>query len=596
MSDERRQGGGGSSRGGGSGGTGRGGSGQGGSGQGGSGGSGGSGRRGHDGRRTGGGGGGPQRGPERRKPATPAPSKPGAVQPARRVALDVIAAVRADDAYANLLLPMRIADARLSPADAGLATELTYGTLRRRGYYDRVIELASGRPIDEIDGAVRDVLELGAHQLLSMRVAQHAAVNESVELARAVASRSATGFVNGVLRAITRTPAEEWLGRVTDSAESDDDRLALTSSHPAWIVRAFRRALVADGVPEAEVSAELDALLEADNTPARLSLVALPGLADREALQRDATAAAPGDGSGDAPGEHPDALEAVLAGASDPADDDGTGFDPAPSASGTAVGDGERRVPAAFEPAPLSPIGLVAPTGDPASIPAVRAGTVRVQDEGSQLAALALTRARPITAGERWLDLCAGPGGKTAVLAAEAGIAGATVTANEPIAARAGLVRRAVAALPEPPVVWERDGTRLGRENDEGFDRILVDAPCTGLGALRRRPEARWRKTPADVAELVALQQQLIDAAVAALKPGGLLAYVTCSPHVAETRGQVQGALRRWPDALRQLDAQDVLRQLTDGAVELGGADLAVQLWPHRNTTDAMFIALFEKR
>ncbi|MBF4573615.1 rRNA small subunit methyltransferase B [Herbiconiux sp. VKM Ac-1786] len=558
---------------------------------------GGSGRRGHDGRRTGGGGAGAQRrGPERRKPATPAPSRPGVVQPARRVALEVIAAVRADDAYANLLLPVRIADARLSPADAGLTTELTYGTLRRRGYYDRVIELASGRPIDEIDGAVRDVLELGAHQLLSMRVAQHAAVNESVELARAVASRSATGFVNGVLRAITRTPAEEWLERVTDSAESDEDRLALTSSHPAWIVRAFRRALVADGVPEAQVSAELDALLEADNTPARLSLVALPGLADREALERDANAGAPGGArSGDAPGEHPDALDAVLAGASDPADDDGTGFDAAPAASGTAVGPAAR-VPAAFEPAPLSPIGLVAPTGDPASIPAVRAGTMRVQDEGSQLAALALTRARPITAGERWLDLCAGPGGKTAVLAAEAGLAGATVIANEPIAARAGLVRRAVAALPEPPVVWERDGTRLGRENDEGFDRILVDAPCTGLGALRRRPEARWRKTPADVADLVALQQQLIDSAVAALKPGGLLAYVTCSPHVAETRGQVQGALRRWPDTLVQLPAQDVLRQITDGAVELGGDDPAVQLWPHRNTTDAMFIALFEKR
>ncbi|MCS5713019.1 rRNA small subunit methyltransferase B [Herbiconiux sp. CPCC 205716] len=525
------------------------------------------------------------------------------VQAARRVALEVIAAVRSDDAYANLLLPVRIADARLSPADAGLATELTYGTLRRRGYYDRVIELASGRPIDEIDGAVRDVLELGAHQLLSMRVAQHAAVNESVELARAVASRSATGFVNGVLRAITRTPAEEWLGRVTESAESDDDRLALTSSHPAWIVRAFRRALVADGVPESEVDAELDALLEADNTPARLSLVALPGLADRAALQRDATAAAPATdavtepgATAPEPGADPEELELALAAATDPADDDGSGFDAAPAASGTAVGDTARRVPTAFEPAPLSPIGLVAPTGDPAAIPAVRAGTVRVQDEGSQLAALALTRSRPVTAGERWLDLCAGPGGKTAVLAAEAGLAGATVIANEPIAARAGLVRRAVAALPEPPEVWERDGTRLGRSTDEGFDRILVDAPCTGLGALRRRPEARWRKTPADVADLVALQQRLVDSAVAALKPGGLLAYVTCSPHVAETRGQVQGALRRWPDTLVQLDAQEVLREITGGAVQLGGADAAVQLWPHRNTTDAMFIALFEKR
>ncbi|WP_291056162.1 transcription antitermination factor NusB [Herbiconiux sp.] len=474
------------------------------------------------------------RGPERRKPATPS-NRPAAVQPARRIALEVITAVREDDAYANLLLPTKIAAARLDTSDAGFATELTYGTLRLRGYYDRVIELASGRPIDEIDGVVRDILELGAHQLISMRTATHAAVNESVELARQHASRSATGFVNGVLRGITRTPASEWLDRAMESAADDDERLAVASSHPAWIIRAFRRALTADGVSDTDLAFELDDLLEADNTPARLSLAALPGLIDRE-----------------------------------------------------EVGEGT-------EPAPLSPIGLRAPTGDPAGIAAVHAGTARVQDEGSQLAALALSRARPVEAGERWLDLCAGPGGKTAVLAAEARLGGAVVIANEPVPARAGLVRRAVEALPEPPEVWERDGTAIGTDAPESFDRILVDAPCTGLGALRRRPEARWRKTPGDVAELVALQQRLIDSAVRALKPGGLLAYVTCSPHVAETRGQVQGALRRWDGQLEQLDAQNVLREITSDAVVLGGPDAAVQLWPHRNTTDAMFIALFRK-
>ncbi|MGD8194733.1 RsmB/NOP family class I SAM-dependent RNA methyltransferase [Herbiconiux sp. P18] len=535
---------------------------------------------------------GDRRGPQRRKPASPEPA-PGAVQPARRIALEVITAVRADDAYANLLLPTKISAARLSPADAGLATELTYGTLRRRGYYDRVIELASGRSIDEIDGPVRDVLELGAHQVLSMRVAQHAAVNESVELARAVASRSSTGFVNGVLRALTRTPAEEWLKRATDAAADDDERLEILSSHPAWIIRAFRRALVADGVPADRVARELEELLEADNTPARLSLVALPGLADRA----DLDPAGGGGALAEVGPAHPETelveLETVLDVVSDPADDDGTGLDATPAASGTAVANA---APADFAPAPLSPIGLVAPTGDPAAIPAVRAGVVRVQDEGSQLAALALSRARPIEEGELWLDLCAGPGGKTAVLAAEARLAGATVIANEPVPARAGLVRRAVAALPEPIVVWERDGTRVGEQSPEGFDRILVDAPCTGLGALRRRPEARWRKTPADVADLVALQQNLVDSAVRALKPGGILAYVTCSPHVAETRGQVQGALRRWGDTLEQLDTQEVLREISGGSVELGAADRAVQLWPHRNTTDAMFIALFVKR
>jgi 16S rRNA (cytosine967-C5)-methyltransferase len=457
------------------------------------------------------------------------------VQPARRIALEVIAAVRADDAYANLLLPSKIAAARLDAADAGLATELTYGTLRMRGYYDRVIELASGRGVGEIDGAVLDVLELGCHQILSMRVAQHAAVNESVELARQVASRSSTGFVNGVLRAITRTAPAEWLDRAMESVDDDDEKLAIAASHPAWVIRAFRRALLADGVAASDAPFQLDELLEADNTPARLSLTALPGLIERD-----------------------------------------------------QVGEGT-------VPSPLSPIGLLAPTGDPASIRAVHEGTARVQDEGSQLAALALTRVRPVVAGERWLDLCAGPGGKTAILAAEARLAGAEVIANEPVAARAGLVRRAIAAIPDAPVVWERDGTTIGDDEPESFDRILVDAPCTGLGALRRRPEARWRKAPSDVADLANLQQRLIDSAVRALKPGGVLAYVTCSPHVGETRGQVQGALRRWGDALEQLDSQQVLTEVTEGAIELGAPDAAAQLWPHRNNTDAMFIALFQK-
>ena len=135
--------------------------------------------------------------------------------------------------------------------------------------------------------------------------------------------------------------------------------------------------------------------------------------------------------------------------------------------------------------------------GDPAHWPAVRGGRARVQDEGSQLAALALSRARPIRRGERWLDLCAGPGGKAALLAAEAVAGGATLVANELVPARAELVRKALAVFDTPPEVWELDGTTVGSLHPQQFDRILLDAPCTGLGALRRRPEARWRKQPA---------------------------------------------------------------------------------------------------
>ena len=453
---------------------------------------------------------------------------PGTVQPARRIALDVLIAVRESDAYANLLLPVRLERARLSPADAGLATELTYGTLRMQGYYDRVIELAAHRAADDIDPAILDVLRLACHQLLSMRVAQHAAVDEAVSLARTVGSNSATGFVNGVLRTITRTAPDEWMRRVLDAAASDDDRLAAQYSHPQWVIRSFRQSLASEGR-----ESELEALLAADNTAPRVGLTALPGESKVEEL--------------------------------------------------------------VAEPSRYSPVGASLDGGDPSRLPAIRSGKARVQDEGSQLAALALSRARPIEPGEQWLDLCAGPGGKAALLNAEAIRAGAVLTANELVPARAGLVRNALAVFDPLPEVWELDGTTVGDAYPGRFDRILLDAPCTGLGALRRRPESRWRKQPKDVADLAALQFALLRSAVEALKPGGILAYVTCSPHLGETRVAVQSALRKLGDEVSTIDTQAVLAAVTREPLELPAAQ-HVQLWPHRHGTDAMFIQLLRKK
>jgi 16S rRNA (cytosine967-C5)-methyltransferase len=244
-------------------------------------------------------------------------------------------------------------------------------------------------------------------------------------------------------------------------------------------------------------------------------------------------------------------------------------------------------------PSPFSPVAATLDSGDPLQLLAVREGRARVQDEGSQLAALALSRARPIEPGERWLDLCAGPGGKAALLAAEALLGGAVLTANELVPARAQLVRNALAVFDAPPEVWEQDGTAIGEEYPETFDRILIDAPCTGLGALRRRPEARWRKVPRDVAQLSGLQAALLDSGLRALKPGGILAYVTCSPHLAETKVIVEGALRKWPTVAR-VDTKAVLDDVTEQELDLPVGE-HVQLWPHRHGTDAMFIQLLTK-
>ncbi|MFG6502102.1 RsmB/NOP family class I SAM-dependent RNA methyltransferase [Microbacterium sp. P05] len=452
-------------------------------------------------------------------------------QAARRVAFEVLRAVSADDAYANLLLPHSIRRAALSTQDAGLATELTYGTLRRRGTYDALIALAADRPTDQIDPAVLDALRLGAHQLLSTRVASHAAVHESVELARSAGSRGAAGFANAVLRRISRDTPGEWYERLEQSARSDDERRGVLSAHPVWIIRALRRALGAEGRAD-----ELDALLAADNDAPRVGMLALPGLAER---------------------------------------------------------------PEGAQPTRFAPDGFVLAGGDPEHLVTDSDGRLRVQDEGSQLAALALSRAVPVREGERWLDLCAGPGGKTALLAAEALAGGARLDANEIVPARAGLVRRAVEGVPLEVEVSVEDGRARARRTPDTYDRVLVDAPCTGIGALRRRPEARWRKTPADIPALADLQRELVLAAFVALKPGGILGYVTCSPHLAETAGIVAEVRRELGDAVEDLDAREVVSRVSQHPIDLpeqqDGSGRA-QLWPHRHGTDAMSIALLQKR
>ncbi|MEV8357539.1 transcription antitermination factor NusB [Microbacterium sp. NPDC076895] len=453
---------------------------------------------------------------------------------ARQVAFDTLRAVHDADAYANLVLPTAIARARLSPADAALATELTYGTLRQQGTWDAVIAVAANRPAESLDPPVLDILRLGVHQLLATRVPPHAAVNESVSLTRSSAGERAVGFVNAVLRKVGEADAETWISRAEDAARSDEERLSVRTSHPVWVIRALRRALDDEGR-----ASELLELLAADNDPPRVTMAALPGLAT---------------------------------------------------------------APEESEPTSFSPYGFRAPAGDPGRLVAASNGALRVQDEGSQLAALALSEVDPVRPGERWLDLCAGPGGKTALLAArvlqarEAGIP-VDLEANEVSSTRAGLVRRSLEPIPFEVVVSEEDGRE--RVGANAYDRILVDAPCTGLGALRRRPESRWRKSPQDVAPLADLQRELLSAAVTGLRPGGVVAYVTCSPHLVETRDVVAAVRDQHRDELDELDARDVLHRVSRSALDLasptGGGGRA-QLWPHRHGTDAMSITLLRRR
>ena len=466
------------------------------------------------------------------------PSKPyrrPVKDPVRILAFDALRAVEERDAYANLVLPPLLRKARekgdFDSRDAALATELVYGTLRRQGTYDAIIAECVDRPLAEVDPPVLDVLALGAHQLLGTRIPTHAGVSTTVELARVVLGDGRAKFVNAVLRKIAVQDLESWLDRITPPYDDDpEEHLGIRHAHPRWVVSALWDALGGG-------SRGMEELLEADNERPEVTLVARPGRATTEEL---------------------------------------------------LVGDA---VPGRWSPYAVR----LAEGGEPGALDAVREGRAGVQDEGSQLVALALADAplepAPGDGGtvrdERWLDGCAGPGGKAALLGALAAERGAVLLAAEKQSHRARLVGRALAGNPGPYSVITADATRPAWQ-PETFDRVLVDVPCTGLGALRRRPEARWRRRPEDVAAFAPLQRDLLRQALNSVRVGGVVGYATCSPHPAETRAVVDDLVKETGAEL--IDARPLLPEMPG----LGdGPD--VQLWPHLHGTDAMYLALLRR-
>ena len=458
--------------------------------------------------------------PAGRRPGPARPAPRREADPARRVAYDLLRAVDERDAYANLTLPALLRERGLTGRDAAFATELGYGTLRAAGALDEFLARCADRPVGAMDPAARAALRLGAYQLLRTRVPPHAAVSATVDLA----PRRAAGFVNAVLRRLARQDWDAWVAEVAPPDELG--RLALRHAHPRWIAAAFADALGGD-------LGETDAALAADDARPQTHLVARPGRIDRDRLA-------------------------------------------------------ER---AGGEPGPWSPYAVRLPSGgDPGALAAVRDGRAGVQDEGSQLCALALARVPLDGPDTRWLDLCAGPGGKAALLGSVAALRSGPgagpgpatrVVAVELAEHRARLVAATTAGLPVDVV--RADGT-VPPWRPGWADRVLVDAPCTGLGALRRRPEARWRRSPDDLTALTRTQRALLRRGIEATRPGGVIAYVVCSPHLAETRDAVDEVLA------------DGTADLLDAGPYFPADGPTVQLWPHRHGTDAMFCALLRRR
>lgn len=431
--------------------------------------------------------------------------------PARTAAFRILRAVTGSGAYANLELARQRES--MSAQDAAFVTELVAGTCRAMGSYDRIIVAASGRKLGSLQPAAVDLLRLGSHQLLSMRVPAHAAISATADLAALEVGERLVGLVNAVLRKVASRDWDGWV-ELLGATEDPLGRLALAYHHPRWVAEAFAAVLPA---------AELEPLLAVDNVAAATTLAVRPGLAEVAEL--------------------------------------------------------------GLIPARYSPYGGYT-DGDPGAVAAVADGRVGVQDEGSQLVTLALARAE--APDGPWLDLCAGPGGKTALLTGLAQQSGQRLLASERHPHRAGLVAANVRGYPadQRPLIVAADGTAPPWQ-EQSFSKVLADVPCTGLGALRRRPESRWRRQPSDLPGLVALQRELLASAVASTKHGGIIGYVTCSPHQAETVEVVDTVA----DQVEVLSAPEYLPEVPNAAL----GDF-VQLWPHRHNTDAMFLALLRRR
>ncbi len=443
----------------------------------------------------------------------------------RMIAIRVVERVQRAGAYADLALHHALVESHLPAADRGLATELVYGTLRWRGRLDYLIHQALDRDPAKLEPLVASALRVGAYQLFfSDRIPASAAVDEAVRCARAMGLERATGLINAVLRRLAREGAEIALPEL---ASDPLGHLVHACSLPVWLAERW----LAELGPE-----EAAALATALNAPAPVTARANRTQITRAALLEELHA------------RFPDAVACRYA-----------------------------------------PDGIVlGGRGDPGQDPAFLGGRLSLQDEASQLV-VELLDPQP---GDRILDTCAAPGTKTAAIAERLDGEGPRgvghVLALDRHPRRLKLVARGIRRLRIGGVATlERDATKSLEdllEHGGPFDRILVDAPCSGLGSLRRNPDARWRIQPRDLAELAVVQRAILESAAAVLRPGGSLVYSTCTLTREENDEVVRGFLAtrsRWRIASRE-EAPDSLRELVDE----GGA---LRIWPHRHDMDGFF-------
>jgi 16S rRNA (cytosine967-C5)-methyltransferase len=464
------------------------------------------------------------------------------IAPARVAAYDILCAISSGSAD----LPTALAAARTGLSDErdrALAAEITSGVQRWRAALDHLIAEFARRPIDRLDPEVVEILRLSAYQLLHLtRVPAAAVVDDAVDLTRRMGKRSASGFVNAVLRSISRRraslplPPRPVMGSERDAALQ---YLSITLSHPRWLAERWFDRLGFDAAAT---------WMQFNNTPASVTLRANRLKTTREAL----TERLAGDRS-------------------------------ARSGSFREESTGEEVL---VHPTAFAPDGLIVDEGHPLRGPGLEHGWFVVQDEASQLVTL-LAGDRPLA---RVLDTCASPGGKTTALAALMEGHGLLV-ACDVRDRRVDLLRRTLRASGASNVHVVQADLLRPLPFTAVFDCVLVDAPCSGLGTLRRDPDIRWRRRERELPSLAAAELTMLQHAAERVAPGGRLVYATCSSEPEENEGVADAFLATTP-GFSALPAGRATARLAGTLVDARGH---LRTQPHLHGLEAFFGAVFEK-
>lgn len=445
---------------------------------------------------------------------------------ARDTALQVLTGVEQEGAYSNLLLNGALQKSGLSGPDAGLATELVYGTISRLNTIDYLLEPFVSKGLGKLQPWVRNLLRLSFYQVYYLdRIPPHAAVNEAVNIAKKRGHQGISGMVNGVLRSVLRSKDEL---KIPDHL-SPVARISLQHSHPEWLVS---RWIEQYGEETAE------AICQGNNEPPSVSVRVNTARINRDELLKQM---------------------------------EEQGLDVSASR--------------------LSPDGIIVKSGGNMALTAwYREGLLSVQDESSMLVAHAVDP-QP---GMSVLDCCAAPGGKTCHIAEKLEGSG-KVVANDIHPHKAKLIEDQALRLDLSNVVTlSEDAAKLAeRFPQESFDRILLDAPCSGLGVIRRKPDLKWAKTPGDISEIRGIQAELLDAVSGLLKPGGILVYSTCTIEPQENAGMVQQFLSRHPEFEVAQDDLSFWQGLNEASAR---ETIGLQILPQDYHSDGFYIARLVKK